>query len=198
MKSSRTPDINLILTLIGRGIFRLIGWRTEGQIPDVPKFVIVGAPHTSNLDGLLMFPAAWLFRVRLRWMGKQSLFRPPLGWLLRWLGGVPIDRSGPRRAVQQMVDTFSQHDRLALLVTPEGTRGKAERWKTGFYYIAQGAGVPIVLAYIDYRRRVIGIGPIIQPDGDLDADLRLMHTFYSDKAARYPDKVTLPLGGSPS
>ncbi len=197
MQSSRPPERNWILSRVAHGLLWLFGWQAEGAAPNLPKFVVVAAPHTSNWDGLFMFIAAWAYRIKLYWMGKHSLFWPPLGWLLHWLGGIPIDRSAPQGAVQQMTQAFQQHDRMILLLTPEGTRRKTERWKTGFYYIAQGAQVPIVLAYIDYARKVIGFGPVMIPSGDLEADMQVIHQFYADKTARYPEKRTLPLGNPP-
>jgi 1-acyl-sn-glycerol-3-phosphate acyltransferase len=192
--TTRPPETPLILSLLARAAFRLIGWRAEGEVPNLPKFVMVAAPHTSNIDGIMLVLGAWLFRLKLHWMGKHTLFRPPFGGLVKAFGGVPIDRRAPRGAVQQMIQAFHDRERQILVVAPEGTRGKSDRWKTGFYYIAQGAGVPMVLAYIDYARRVMGIGPVIYPSGDQDADLRILHDFYRDKVARYPEKATLPLG----
>lgn len=194
MSAFRSPETPMILTLFARAVFRLIGWRAEGEAPNIPKYVMVAAPHTSNIDGIMLVLGAWLFGLKLHWMGKHTLFRAPFGWLLKAFGGVPIDRRAPRGAVQQMIQAFHDHERQILVVAPEGTRGKADRWKTGFYYIAQGAGVPVVLAYIDYARKVVGIGPVIHPSGDQDADMRLIHDFYKDKVARYPEKRTLPLG----
>jgi len=194
MSAFRSPETPMILTLFARAVFRLIGWRAEGEAPNIPKYVMVAAPHTSNIDGIMLVLGAWLFGLKLHWMGKHTLFRAPFGWLLKAFGGVPIDRRAPRGAVQQMIQAFHDHERQILVVAPEGTRGKTDRWKTGFYYIAQGAGVPVVLAYIDYARKVVGIGPVIHPSGDQDADMRLIHDFYKDKVARYPEKRTLPLG----
>lgn len=191
---SRSPETPMILTLLARAAFRLMGWRAEGEAPNIPKYVMVAAPHTSNIDGLMLVLGAWLFGLKLHWMGKHTLFRAPFGWLLKAFGGVPIDRRAPRGAVQQMIQAFHEHERQILVVAPEGTRGKTDRWKTGFYYIAQGADVPMVLAYIDYARKVVGIGPVIHPSGDQAADMRLIHEFYKDKVARYPEKKTLPLG----
>lgn len=194
MSTSRPPEIPLFLSLFARAVFRLTGWRAEGAAPNLPKFVMVAAPHTSNIDGFMLVLGAWLFRLKLYWMGKHTLFRAPFGWLLKAFGGVPIDRRAPRGAVQQMIQAFRDHERQILVVAPEGTRRKSDRWKSGFYYIAQGANVPIVLAYIDYARKVVGIGPVIHPSGDQDGDMRIIHEFYKDKVARYPEQKTLPLG----
>ncbi|MBZ0302116.1 MAG: lysophospholipid acyltransferase family protein [Anaerolineae bacterium] len=194
MTQSRPPEVPVFLYWLARAIFRLIGWRAESQFPNIPKFVVVAAPHTSNLDGIMLVFAMCIFRTRLYWMAKHTLFRPPFGGLVRALGGVPINRESPRGAVKEIIRTFSERDRQILVVAPEGTRGKSERWKTGFYYIAQGADVPLVLAYIDYARKVVGVGPTIEPSGDMAADMQIIHEFYVDKVARYPDKRTLPLG----
>lgn len=194
MTTSRSPEIPGILTLLARLVLRLAGWHAEGEAPDLPKFVMVAAPHTSNLDGVMMVVGAWYFRLKLNWVAKHTLFRPPFAGLLRALGGVPIDRDSPRRALVQMIKALRDNERQILVVAPEGTRHKTEGWKSGFYYIAKGANVPMVLAYLDYARKVVGIGPVVYPSGDEAADMRIIHEFYKDKAARYPEKRTLPLG----
>lgn len=193
--SARPPEVHILLHTLVRGILRLFGWRAESALPDLPKMVLVGAPHTSNWDGVLLFLAMPLFRVRLRWIGKASLFRPPFGTVLRLLGGIPVDRQAPTGAVRQIAAAFARSDRMALVITPEGTRRQVQRWKTGFYYIAQTAEVPIVLAYVDYHRRVIGIGPTFEPTGDLEADLARIQTFYADKVGKFPQRMMV--GGAP-
>ena len=182
--SERAPEIPLLLHQIARVLLRLIGWHMEGSLPDLPKMVLIAVPHTTNWDGLLLFLAMPYFRIRLRWMGKVSLFWPPLGWLLRLLGGIPIDRKAPQGVVRQLVATFNDRERLALLITPEGTRKQVARWKTGFYYIAHQAGVPILLVYIDRARHTVGIGPVFYPSGDSEADLAQIQQFYIDKVGR--------------
>lgn len=142
----------------------------------------------------MMVLASWIYRIRLNWVAKQELFRPPLGRLLAAFGAIPINRDSPRKALVEIIRAFRERDHLVLAMAPEGTREKTERWKPGFYYIAKGAGVPIVLSYIDYQRKVVGIGPLIEPSGDMEADLQIMQEFYRDKVARYPEKKTLPLG----
>jgi 1-acyl-sn-glycerol-3-phosphate acyltransferase len=179
--NTRAPEVNILLHYLARGILRLIRWDMEGALPDLPKMVLIAVPHTTNWDGLLLFLAMPYFRVRLRWMGKASLFWPPLGWLLRALGGIPIDRKAPQGAVRQLVVAFDRSERLALLITPEGTRKQVTRWKSGFYYIAQQAGVPVLLVYVDHARHTVGIGPAFNPSGDLEADLAQIQAFYIDK-----------------
>jgi 1-acyl-sn-glycerol-3-phosphate acyltransferase len=193
IQNVRPPEVPLPIAWLARALLRLIGWQIEGGVPNLPKFVIIGAHHTSNWDGLLMMVAAQALRVRLHWMGKDSLFRFPLGILMRALGGIPIDRSAKRGVVEQMVLVFNERERLVLVIAPEGTRRKVERWKTGFYFIAQGANVPIVLAYPDYQRRVVGIGPVIDPTGDAEKDIAEMRAFYNDKMGRHPDRMSITI-----
>jgi 1-acyl-sn-glycerol-3-phosphate acyltransferase len=169
--------------------FRLAGWRTEGALPSAQRFVLIAAPHTSNWDAVILLVAARIFGLRLAWFVKASWFRFPLGPVMRWLGGVPIDRSARHGIVEQAIARFGQLDRLALAVPPEGTRGRAPHWKTGFYHIAVGARVPIVLGYIDYGRKVAGLGPVFEPTGDLAADFEVFRAFYSEVQPKHPDKM---------
>jgi 1-acyl-sn-glycerol-3-phosphate acyltransferase len=183
-----TPVIRPLLRGISYGCMKLLGWQLEGEVPPIPKFVMIAAPHTSNWDLPVMLFAAFLYRARIFWMGKHTLFWGPLGPFFRWLGGIPIDRSGPRDLVAQSVDQFRANDTLILAVPPEGTRSRVRYWKTGFYYIALGAGVPIVLGYIDYSRKAAGLGPALQPSGNLDEDMKTIRAFYDPIAGKYPDQ----------
>jgi len=187
--STRPPEVNILLHYLARGILRLARWHMEGAMPDLPQMILIAAPHTSNWDGALLFLAMPYYRIRLRWMGKASLFWPPLGWLLRALGGIPIDRKAPQGAVRQMVATFKRSERLALLIAPEGTRRQVKRWKTGFYFIAQQAEVPIVLVYVDYPSRSVAVGPVFERSGDLEADLARIQAFYADKVGKFPQQM---------
>lgn len=175
-----------ILPFIGKSVLNIFGWQTEGDLPNLPKFVVVGAPHTSNWD--FVYAMAFIFATDLKmyWMGKHTLFKSPYGSLMRKLGGIAIDRRAPRGTVEQMVDIFNQQEQLILLIPPEGTRKKVESWKTGFYHIAQGANVPILLAYLDYRRKVVGFGPTLTPTGDMAADMAHIQSFYQDIPGKYP------------
>jgi len=175
-----------ILPLIGNLVLRIFNWQTEGDIPNLPKFVVVGAPHTSNWD--FVYTMAFIFSVNIKiyWMGKHTLFRRPFGGIMRRMGGIAIDRRAPKGTVGQMVEVFNNQDKLILLIPPEGTRKKVENWKTGFYHIAHGANVPILLAYLDYGRKVIGFGPTITPSGDVAADMQRIQSFYRDIPGKYP------------
>jgi len=176
---------------VARFLLPLIGWRVEGELPDAPKFVLVVAPHTSNWDvpiGLLCaYGLGLLFPWPYGFMVKAPVFRWPLvGPLMRWLGGIPIDRSAAHNLVEQMVDAFQRRECLMLAITPEGTRKRTAYWKSGFYHIALAARVPIVLAYLDYGRKVGGLGPTLWPSGDMDADLEIIRNFYAGVTAKFP------------
>jgi len=162
--------------------FELVGFR-----PSEKKYVIVAAPHTSNWDVPLMLSAAIIYGIRVRWIGKHTLFHWPYGWFIRCLGGVPVDRRSSHNYVDQMADTIAQSESFALLITPEATRSRAEYWKSGFYHIARAAHVPIALAYLDFKTRKLGIVEVLYPTGDVDADMEVIRRLYHDKTALYPD-----------
>ncbi len=172
---------------LSRIILKLIGWEAVGDIPDVPKYVMLGYPHTSNWDvpiGLAIFTA---LGVRLQWIGKHTLFKNPLGYLSRWAGGIPINRETTKNFVQQVADVFKEHDKLVITLSPEGTRGKTDFWRTGFYYIALGAGVPIACAFLDYKNKRGGFGPLIYPSGNIEEDFKLFREFYSGILGKAPE-----------
>jgi 1-acyl-sn-glycerol-3-phosphate acyltransferase len=150
--------------------------------------VLVVAPHTSNWDFLVMLLLAAALRLKVTWMGKHTLFRPPFGWIMRRLGGLPIDRGARHNIVEQAVGSFRVYDRLLLAILPEGTRKRTPYWRSGFYHIALGAHVPIALGFADYRRKVGGIGRVIVPSGDVDADMALIRDFYSGIIGKRPDQ----------
>jgi 1-acyl-sn-glycerol-3-phosphate acyltransferase len=170
--------------------FRRQGWTVEGVAPPLRKFVIIAAPHTSNWDFVYFLGAADALNVDLSFMGKASLFRWPFDKMMRDLGGVPVDRSKSGDTVQAMVNAFAARDEFMLTIAPEGTRGKARQWKTGFYNIALKAGVPLVLGFIDYDRKIIGLGPTMTPSGDYEADLARLIDFYRPYAGKHQDRAT--------
>lgn len=179
---------SLITRWMGRIVLRLMGFRAAGTLPDLPKFVVIAAPHTSNWDFVVGMALRWILSVDARWLGKDKLFWWPFGHFLKWLGGTPVDRSSSNGVVEQVVGWYNQRDKLVLGLSPEGTRKKVARWRTGFYHIARGAGVPILLAYFDYETRTVGFGPLFHPTGDLEADLAEMAAFYKTKKGKYPDQ----------
>jgi 1-acyl-sn-glycerol-3-phosphate acyltransferase len=166
-------------------------WKTAGDFPAHGKAVVLAAPHTSNWDGIWMIAAAGTYRIRLRWMGKASLAKPPLGWLAKLAGLVPVDRATTKDLVRATVDAFEASDELLIAVAPEGTRGNVGEWKSGFYHIARLAGVPIVFAVMDYGSRTVFISGEIWPSGDYEADLALIRTHYSDARGRHLGRFSL-------
>jgi 1-acyl-sn-glycerol-3-phosphate acyltransferase len=131
---------------------------------------------------------AFAFRIKIFWMGKDNLFRFPFGGLFKWLGGIPVNRRESTGLVAQTVRQFDENDNLIIVMAPEGTRSRTGHWRTGFYHMAQGAGVPIVLAYLDYERKAGGIGPVITPTGDIESDMREIRSFYSNITGKHPEK----------
>ncbi|MCA9709828.1 MAG: lysophospholipid acyltransferase family protein [Myxococcales bacterium] len=177
---------------LGHWWLRRQGWRVVGQPPTPRRFVLVGAPHTSNWDLPYMLAFGWIYGVRIHWMGKHTLFRPPLGWVMQRLGGIAIDRRSPHGIVEQMAQRFADADELVLAIPPEGTRSRVEYWKSGFYEIAKAAGVPIVLGFLDYGAKEGGIGPSLRPSGDVVRDMDFVRAFYRGKAGKHPEAWAEP------
>jgi len=167
-------------------LLRLCGWRPEGRRPAARRFVLIAAPHTSNWDLPLLLLFAQVYQVRVRWMGKHSLFRGPMGWAMRALGGVPVRRDRSNDLVAQMARTLDESDSIALTVPTEGTRAYTSHWKSGFYHIARRADVPVVLGFLDYSRKRGGLGPEIVLTGNVRDDMDEIRAFYADKQGRYP------------
>ena len=169
-------------------ILRLIGWRTHVVRPHTSRYVIIGAPHTSNWDFGLMLLLMAAEQLPIRFMGKDSLFRGPLGPVMRSLGGIPVNRRERTNLVDQIAAKFEEYDELIIGLAPEGTRRKTQYWKTGFYYIALKVKVPIAMAYLDYGNRVIGVGPNFMPSGDLRADFEIIREFYTGVIGKNPKR----------
>lgn len=178
---------NALAEALGHAVFRLMGWRIEGQLPPLDKFVVIGAHHTSNWDFVLFIAAKFILRLNARWFGKHSIFRWPFGALMRYWGGIPIRRHLKLNTVEQAIEAFAEHRQFILVLSPEGTRRRVERWKSGFYHIACGAGVPIVPAALDFQHRRIVIGAPFQPTGNEEADLRQLLAFYRPYVPKNPD-----------
>ncbi|EGF30997.1 Acyltransferase family protein [Oxalobacteraceae bacterium IMCC9480] len=181
-----TPVVNFLLRWISVVCLRLMGWKVEGTAPAAAKFVLIAAPHTSNWDFPVTLMVCAVLRLRIYWMGKASLFAGPFGPVMRWLGGIAVERSKAGNLVQDTVDAFSRSERLAVIVPPEGTRNKVTHWKTGFYYIALGAQVPIALAFLDFGRKAGGIGRMFEPSGDIEADMVIIRQFYAGITGKNP------------
>lgn len=174
---------------IGRAMAWLLGWRIIGPLPPDPKLLGIFAPHTSNWDLVLMLTFAANLRIRTNWLVKDNVYRWPLRSLIRWIGGVPVDRGSRSRVVDQVAEAYAASEGLYLAIAPEGTRGKTTQWKTGFYHIAVKAGVRIVMLYADYEKREVGVGPVFTPSGDIHEDFKLIRAFYSKVTPRHPKKT---------
>ena len=183
-----TPVVRPIVRCFSIVFLWLSGWKTEGRLPDAPKFVLIAAPHTSNWDLPYMLFTAFKLKAKIYWMGKEAIFSGPFGLLFRWLGGVPIDRSRANDVVAQSIEQFQKNEKRILTVPPAGTRKRVLNWKTGFYHIANGAGVPIALGFLDYKRKVGGIGKVVQPTGDIQRDMESIREFYQAISGKYPLK----------
>jgi 1-acyl-sn-glycerol-3-phosphate acyltransferase len=181
-----TPLITPAFRSLSRFFLRIFGWRVVGQLPDIPKFVVVGAPHTSNWDFVMFLALAFTLKGNLRYMGKKELFRWPVAGFFRWCGGVPVDRSKPQGLVEQTVQAIQEADHFQLVITPEGTRNKVGNWKQGFYHIAKKACIPIVAGYVDSTTKTCGIGPTFTLTDDMDADIKTMQAFFKDKVGINP------------
>jgi 1-acyl-sn-glycerol-3-phosphate acyltransferase len=193
-----TPIVRTFARWLSIVIFKLTGWRCEGSLPDVPKCVMIAAPHTSNWDLPIMLFAAFIMRAKIYWMGKDTIFRFPFRRISMWIGGIPVDRSKSNNVVQASIQQFKEMDRLILTVPPSGTRQKVMYWKSGFYHIAKGANVPILLGFIDYRTKTSGVGPLIYPTGDIETDMKGITDFYSNITGKYPERMRqMEVGSSP-
>ncbi len=163
---------------LSRTLLALAGWRVEGEIPDRSKLVAIVAPHTSNWDFVLGIAAMYSLGLRIRFLGKHTLFRPPLGWLMRWLGGTPVVRETPQGAVNAAVDMMAGEDKVVLGLAPAGTRTRGAPWRSGFYHIAVAANAPILPVAFDFGRRAIRLFPLLEPCGDYAADLEKLQVLY--------------------
>lgn len=179
---------NALSRACGRLALRLLRFKIEGELPNEPKFVLIGAPHTSNWDFIISMAVMMATGLQLSWMGKEEMFDHPLRRFFIWMGGLPVDRSAAGGVVGETVEAFKRHEKLIIVVAPEGTRASAPNWKSGFYRIAAGAGVPIVLGYLDFERRVLGFGPAFMPTGDQAADIAKIRSFYANIVPRYSDR----------
>ena len=181
---------NRIIEWLGCTLLRLGGWRMVGAFPDVPKAVLIAAPHSSNWDGLWAFAVKFGLGLKLSILGKDALIRIPLfGRILRWQGVIPVDRSAPHGVVEQAVQAIRDADRMWYAIAPEGTRKWVERWKPGFWHIARNAGVVVIPAYFDYANKVIGIGPAFELSDDMQADIARIQRWYQPFKGRNHDVV---------
>jgi 1-acyl-sn-glycerol-3-phosphate acyltransferase len=177
---------NRPLAAFGRLALRVLRFRVEGEVPDLPRFVIAIGPHTSNWDFVVGAAAMFALDLRLSFIAKHTLFRGPFAHVMRWMGGIPVDRSSPHGVVSQSVEGFSREGARILVIAPQGTRKRGARFKSGFLHIARGAGLPVVLASLDFGHRCIRLGPTFHPGPDVDAELRRVEAFFAGIRGRKP------------
>ena len=168
----------------------LFGWDVAGEVTAGGKFVLIGAPHTSNWDLPFTLAAVYIFRLKISWMGKDILFKMPFGMVMRWLGGIAVNRDSTHGVVEQIAEQFRKSQKLVLVLAPSGTRKKNEYWKSGFYWMAHTAQIPIVCGYLDYARKLACIGLSIVPTGDVKNDMDRIREFYEGIRGKHPDLET--------
>ena len=175
-----------IIKHVAQFLLWLGGWKISGQPPDLPRYVLVAAPHTSNWDFVWVMAIAVCCGVRISWFAKDAMFMPPFGAIFRYFGGIPVDRSTRTDLVARLTQRFAESDRLILTVPVEGTRGYAPHWKSGFYQIAMAASVPVVLGHLNYKTRIGGFGIVLNLTGNVRADMDLIRDFYKDSHGKFP------------
>ena len=168
-------------------LLHIMGWKVINNFPDLKKYVIIAAPHTSWQDFPIALMTKYIKSLKVNYIGKASLFKPPFGFIFRWLGGAPIDRSKSTDKVKAIVDIFNAHEKFVLGMSPEGTRQKVDQWKTGFYYIAKGANVPIVMATLDFQHKQIKISDPYYLTDDLDVDFKHFHQYFDGVVGKHPE-----------
>jgi 1-acyl-sn-glycerol-3-phosphate acyltransferase len=191
-----TPILSTIFRFIANLILRMVGWRVDGQLPDLPKYILIGAPHTSNWDFVLFLGVIFHLKANVKFMGKAELFRNPLvGWFFYWCGGVPVDRKKSTGLVEQMAEACERSDKFILTIAPEGTRHYVSEWKMGFYHIAKKTGIPVVIAIVDGKIKTVHIGQIFHPTENMDADIKKIKGFFEGITGVNPRKKYITLQG---
>ena len=176
----------MIVKRIANFLLNVCGWEVVGEVPDIDRAVYVAAPHTSNWDGFWLIVGKTVLDLEARFLAKHTVFWWPLGAILNWFGAIPVDRSGGSGVVQELIDMFRENEHLNLALAPEGTRKWTQYWRSGFYRIAVEADVPMVLCFIDYDTKKMGIGDIFKPSGDVERDLKYLRDFYRPFMPRHP------------
>ena len=185
---------NKIAPVIASALLKAAGWRTVGEIPNIPQAVVLALPHTSNVDGVYAIPSLFALDLKVSIMGKHTLFKiPGVAQLMHWIGVIPIDRSNKGSVLQASIDKFKTGKPLFLGLSPEGTRDYTEKWKTGFYYLAMGAGVPILPVALDYNTKEIRFMSLVYPTGNIEADLPKIYAQYQGVIPRHPERLSQPL-----
>jgi len=174
---------------------RLVGWSVEGGLPDLPKYVLIGAPHTSNWDFVLFLGLMFYLQANVHFMGKAEVFRFPFGWFFRYCGGIPVDRKKSTGLVEQMVRVSNESEKFILTIAPEGTRYHVVEWKRGFYHIAKGARIPIVIAVVDGKHKTVRVGQVFHPTSDMEADMKSIQGFFAGVVGINPRRKYITLEG---
>jgi len=188
-----TPILSTLFHYLAAFIMRLIGWRVTGKLPDLSKFVLIGAPHTSNWDFVLFLGLIFYLQANVHFMGKAELFRLPHGPFFYYCGGIPVDRKKSTGLVEQMVDACNKSDKFILTIAPEGTRHHVTEWKRGFYHIAKNAGIPIVMAVVDGKNKDVRIGQVFQPTEDMEADMKAIQGYFTGVVGINPRRKYITL-----
>lgn len=177
-----------MFSFLARLTLRLFGWKVVKVLPEEKKYLVIGAPHTSNWDFPLGLLALGAMNLKLCWVGKHTLFKWPFGYFFKALGGIPVDRTVHTGFIHKIAELYRDSDSLTLTMAPEGTRSKTEYWKSGFYHIAMEANIPIALGFLDYPNKTLGIGKYFTPTGDTEKDMQVIVEFYSPIKGKYPEK----------
>ncbi len=180
-----------MLSRLSMWILNVLGWTIRADLPSIKKYVAIAAPHTSNWDFPLGILAAKAINLKVHWMGKHTLFRWPFGWFFRAIGGTPVNRDGGQNYIKQMTDLFERSEQLVLALAPEGTRTKTDHWKTGFHFIARAANVPIMMVYLDFGNKQLGISDLFYPGEDIEADFAQIRLFYANRRGKNPEQESL-------
>ena len=185
-KTVKRKDVGPIAHWVGKTVLRLFGWHIEGEPPPERKFIVIAAPHISNWDLFVALFGALAYRRAICFMIKDTVFWWPLSAIWHWLGGIPVNRRERSSVVDQMVKLFNESESLILVMAPEGTRRKAKHWRTGFYWIAHNAGVPIVPGYFSYEKKFIRLGQLMETSGDFEADFARIQAYYQENVGITP------------
>ena len=182
---------NSLVRLIGRVFMLLAGWKVEGRIPSRNKVIIIAAPHTTNWDFVYLLGAAFQLGLSVKWLGKKSLFSFPFSWFMKRLGGVAVDRGKSSGMVDQVSEAILCASKISLVVPPSGTRGRTDYWKSGFYHIAKSANVPLICGYLDYEKKIAGLGPCFLVSNSVKDDMNKLRDFYKNKVGKYPELTSV-------
>lgn len=187
MQTHHSIRVNVVAHWIGKLFMRLSRWHVAGALPPSRKLIVIAAPHTTNWDFVFLLGAAYVFRLKIHWLGKHMLFTPPFGFIMKWLGGIPVDRSHTTNMVQQLKMRFDEASQLAIVIPPAGTRRSTQYWKSGFYWTAFEARATVVCGYLDYNKKIAGLGLSFIPTGNVKEDMDAVRKFYEGIEGKYPE-----------